>query len=170
MDVLEEARKLVRRNGGSETFDFLGFTHYYRKTRTGCFGLGRKPINKRMSRFLKRIRQELIRRMHHEVHETGRWLGRVLYGWLNCYAAPTSFRYLRRCYSRPYWIWWRVLRRRFQKDKTSLTDMESLTDKYWPQLKIRHPWSGQVFWLWGGATGRTSLVRNLEPSSFPIPL
>ena len=27
-----------------ETFDFLGLTHYCRKTRGGQFGLGRKPI------------------------------------------------------------------------------------------------------------------------------
>ena len=37
-----------------ETFDFLGFTHFCRKTRNGGFGLGRKPIAKRVTRTLKR--------------------------------------------------------------------------------------------------------------------
>ncbi len=32
--------------------------------------------------------------MHDDVMETGRWLGRVLRGWLNYYAVPTSYRYL----------------------------------------------------------------------------
>ncbi len=35
-----------------ETFDFLGFTHYCRKTRKGRFGLGRKPIAKQRHREL----------------------------------------------------------------------------------------------------------------------
>ena len=35
-----------------ETFDFLGFTHYCRRTRSGDFGLGRKPIAKRVNRTL----------------------------------------------------------------------------------------------------------------------
>ena len=37
-----------------ETFDFLGFTHYCKKKRNGNFGLGRKPIAKRVTRTLKR--------------------------------------------------------------------------------------------------------------------
>ena len=77
-----------------ETFDFLGFTHYCRKDRKGRFGIGRKPIAKRMSRFLKRVKEGLVQRMHMNVHETGRWLGRVLGGWLNYYAVPTSAPYL----------------------------------------------------------------------------
>ena len=36
-----------------ETFDFLGFTHYCRTKRNGRFGLGRKPVPKRMRRTLQ---------------------------------------------------------------------------------------------------------------------
>ncbi len=80
--------------GKPETFDFLGFTHYCAKDRKGRFQLGRKPVSKRMVRTLKRIKEELRRRMHHDVRETGRWLGQVLNGWLNYFAVPTSFRTL----------------------------------------------------------------------------
>ena len=93
-----------------------------------------------MVRFLKRVKQQLIRRRHGPVRETGRWLGQVLNGWLNYYAVPTSYQFLIRCYKRIYWIWMRVLRRRSQKDRTSWTDMDTLTAKYWPKLEIRHPW------------------------------
>ena len=58
-----------------ETFDFLGFTHYCRKKRNGKFGLGRKPIAKRVTRTLNRIKGELRKRMHEDVHETARWSG-----------------------------------------------------------------------------------------------
>ena len=89
-----EANRRARGLGRPETFDFLGFTHYCRKTRSGQFGLGRKPVAKRVKRTLKRIKDELRRRRHHDPHEAGRWLGRVVNGWLNYYAVPTSSKHL----------------------------------------------------------------------------
>ena len=41
-----------------ETFDFLGLTHYCRTTRNGKFGLGRKPVGKRVDQTLRRIGAE----------------------------------------------------------------------------------------------------------------
>ena len=79
-----------RGKGRPETFDFLGFTHYCMRSREGYFQLGRKPVAKRMRRTLKRLKEELRRRMHHDVEETAEWLGRVVNGWLNYYAVPTS--------------------------------------------------------------------------------
>ena len=135
-----ERDRRKRGEGRPATFDFLGFTHYCRKTQSGRFGLGRKPIAKRMAKFLTRIRAELIRRMHHCVHETGRWLGQVLNGWLNYYAVPTSYRYLYRCYMRLKWTWLCTLRRRSQRDRTTWEQLDVLTIRYWPKLKIRHAW------------------------------
>ena len=74
--------------GRPETFDFLGFTHYWNKTTEGYFQMGRKPVAKRMTRTLKRIKEELRWRMHHDVVATAKWLGRVVNGWLNYYAVP----------------------------------------------------------------------------------
>ncbi len=82
--------------GKPETFDFLGFTHYCRRTRQGKFGLGRKPVGKRMKRKLADLRRKLKRRMHADPIETGAWLGQVLNGWLHYYAVPTSYRSLSR--------------------------------------------------------------------------
>ena len=76
------ANRKRRGQGKPETFDFLGFTHYCRRTRGGKFGLGRKPIAKRMSRKLRAIKKALKRRMHEDERETGQWLGQVLHGWL----------------------------------------------------------------------------------------
>ena len=110
------ADRRARGEGRLETFDFLGFTHYCRTTRRGRFGLGRKPIGKRVNRTLKRIKAELRRRMHHNVYEVAAWLGRVLGGWLRYYAVPTSFPFLKRFVLRLKRMWLRVLRRRSQKD------------------------------------------------------
>lgn len=135
-----EENRRKRGEGRPVTFDFLGFTHFCGKTRHGRFRLSRKPIAKRMDKFLNRIRAELTRRMHRCVHETGKWLGQVLNGWLNYYAVPTSYRYMRRCYMRLKWIWLRILQRRSQKDRTTWDHLDALVTRYWPKLKIRHPW------------------------------
>ena len=67
-----------------ETFDFLGFTHYCAKTRKGRFRLGRKPSAKRMQRTLCRVGKRLWRLRHTDHWEVGKWLGRVLSGWMPC--------------------------------------------------------------------------------------
>ena len=128
-----------------ETFDFLGFTHYCRTTRKGRFGLGRKPIGKRVNRTLKRIKVELRRRMHQNRHEVAAWLGRVLGGWLRYYAVPTSFPYLKRFVFRLMRLWLRVLRRRSQKDRYTLEKVGRLAKAFWPPLEILHPWPNTRF-------------------------
>ena len=142
------ARENRRRRGQGkpETFDFLGFTHYCAKDRSrGYFQLGRKPVAKRMTRTLKRIKEALRRRMHANVEDTARWLGRVLNGWLNYYAVPNSFRYLRRFVRRLERMWLKFLRRRSQKDRFKWGKIMRLTALHWPKLEIRHPWPNQRF-------------------------
>ena len=115
-----------------ETFDFLGFTHYCKKQRNGQFGLGRKPIAKRVTRTLKRLKERLRARMHDDVHETAQWLGKVVNGWLNYYAVPTSSPTLGGFVRRLEWIWLKILRRRSQKTRTTMADVTRLKALYWP--------------------------------------
>ena len=137
------ANRRKRGQGRAETFDFLGFTHYCGKDRRGRFQLGRKPMAKRMARTLRRIKEALRRRMHSPVEDTGRWLGRVLNGWLNYYAVPNSLRYLERFRTRLKRVWMKILRRRSQKDRYRWNRMQSWTEAHWPKLAIRHPWPDQ---------------------------
>ena len=139
------ADRRARGEGRPETFDFLGFTHYCRTTRKGRFGLGRKPIGKRVNRTLKRIKAELRRRMHHNVYEVAAWLGRVLGGWLRYYAVPTSFPFLKRFVLRLKRMWLRVLRRRSQKDRFTWDTIGRLAGAFWPPLRILHPWPNTRF-------------------------
>ncbi len=69
------------------------------QTREGSFWLGRKPVAKRMTRTLKRIKEELRRRMHAKVVHTTKWLGK-------------SYRYLNRFVDRLKRLWLRTLRDR----------------------------------------------------------
>ena len=138
-------RRRVRGLRRPETFDFLGFTHYCMETKGGNFQLGRKPVVKRMARTLKRIKEALRRRRHHKVEATAKWLGKVVNGWLNYYAVPTSFLFLSRFVERLQRLWLKSLRRRSQKDRYRWTSLARLTATYWPRLEIRHPWPDQRF-------------------------
>ena len=129
----------------AETFDFLGFTHYCRTTRNGKFGLGRKPVGKRVDRTLRRMGAELRRRMHHNPYEVAKWLGKILNGWLHYYAVPTSSPSLKRFAFRLRRMWLRVLRRRSQMDRTKLDKLGRVAADFWPPLQILHPWPEQRF-------------------------
>ena len=180
-----ERNRRARGERRPETFDFLGFTHYCRKDRKGRFGLGRKPVRKRVTRTMKRIKIELRRRMHDDVMDTGRWLGRVVRGWLNYYAVPASFPYLQQFVWRLRRIWIRVLRRRSQKDRSSWTWLLAISNKLWPKLRIVHPWPTTRFAVnhrrigavcvnahvrirAGGAGQPVSLPRSLRPHSLVL--
>ena len=139
------ANRRARGERRPETFDFLGFTHYCRTQRNGRFGLGRKPIGKRVNRTLRRIKTELRRRMHHNLYEVAKWLGRVLGGWLRYYAVPTSFPWLKRFAFRLKRLWLRVLRLRSQKDRSTWNTVDKLAKAAWPSLKIVHPWPNTRF-------------------------
>ena len=90
---LNDLRQRIGDDAGSTgTFDFLGFTHYCAKTRKGRFRLGRKPSAKRMNRTLRRVGERLWRQRHADHWEVGKWLSRVLNGWLNYFAVPGSTR------------------------------------------------------------------------------
>ena len=140
-----EANRRARGAGRPRTFDFLGFTHYCRRTRGGRFGLGRKPVAKRVKRTLRRIREVLRKRLHEDWMDVGRWLGQVLNGWLNYYAVPTSGRSLERFVQQLKRIWMKVLRRRSQKDRKAWEWLDAACARLWPRLRIRHPWPDARF-------------------------
>ena len=119
--------------------------HYCRTTRNGKFGLGRKPVGKRVDQTLRRIGAELRRRMHHNPYEVAKWLGKILNGWLRYYAVPTSSPSLRRFAFRLRRMWLRVLRRRSQMDRTKLDKLGRVAAAFWPPLQILHPWPEQRF-------------------------
>ena len=150
------ANRRKRGQGNPETFDFLGFTHYCREKRNGRFGLGRKPVGKRMRRTLQALRAALRRHMHRDVYETGRWLGQVLRGWLQYYAVPTSYRSLGNFVYQVQRIWMRMLRRRSQKDRFSWERLDRICQRLWPEVRIVHPWPTDRF---TGTTGGKSRMR-----------
>jgi RNA-directed DNA polymerase len=151
------ARQRARLGEGKpETFCFLGFVHICSKTKRGRFLVRRQTASKRMHRKLREIREELRRRWHHPIPEQGAWLASVVRGFFAYHAVPNNsgrlsqFRYhVRRS-------WYRALRRRSQRDRTSWERIERLSDRWLPQPRIQHPWPEMRF---DARTARRSPVR-----------
>src|SRR5271169_4819766 len=111
-----EQNRKRRGEGKPETFDFLGFTHISGKNGKGYFTVKRKTIRKRMRAKLRQLKQELQRRMHDPIAQTGRWLQSVVQGYFNYYAVPGNLDSLAVFRERLLGLWWRRLRRRSQRD------------------------------------------------------
>jgi RNA-directed DNA polymerase len=128
-----------------ETFAFLGFTFISGKSRGGAFLVHRKTRRDRMSAKLKEIKEELQRRMHRPIPEQGAWLRQVVTGFFTYHAVPTNFRALLVFHAHVKGLWYRTLRRRSQKDRTTWDRMLKLADEFLPQPRILHPWPNQRF-------------------------
>ncbi len=142
-----ENRK-ARGEGRPETFEFLGFTHVATKTRThGWFTVHRYSSSKRLRATLHKISEELRKRMHRPLGETGRWLRSVVQGWLNYHAVPSNSRQLNRFVKGVTRLWLYALRRRSQRGRSRWTweRMSRLAARYLPRIKILHPYPEQRF-------------------------
>ncbi len=136
----------ARGEGNPATFDFLGFTHYCTTSRKGgWFVIGRKTVKKRMRAQLRAIKDELRKRLHAPVAETGAWLNRVLRGHLNYYAVPGNGQSLSAFVYQVGRLWIRALRRRSQRSRMTWERFSRLRDNFFPPVRILHPWPFKRF-------------------------
>src|ERR1700680_2449758 len=119
-------RRERRGLGKPETFNFLGFTFICGKTRAGKFQIRRKTRADRMRAKLKEIKQEMRWRMHQPIPNQGKWLGRVVRGYFNYHAVPTTGQALNVFRHHVTDLWRRTLRRRSQKDRVTWARMTQL--------------------------------------------
>ncbi len=141
-------RRQRRGEGRPETFDFLGFTHICAKTRAhGRYTIHRYSVSKRLRAKLHEIRTELRKRMHRPIGETGRWLRRVVQGWLNYHAVPFNMRQLERFVRQVSRHWLFAIRRRSQRGVRRWTweRMDRLIQRHLPRPRILHPYPHQRF-------------------------
>jgi RNA-directed DNA polymerase len=139
----------AKRGGGKpETFDFLGFTHICSTTRQGKFCVLRKTMAKKMQAKLAELTQELRRRMHRPISETGRWLHTVLQGHYRYYGVPRNYPALSAFRYHLLHLWRRTLRRRSdKKKKVTWQWMNQLATQWMPEPRIVHPYPNQRFYV-----------------------
>ena len=138
-------RRAHRGLGKPETFNFLGFTFICERNSRGQFLVKRTTRRDRMRATLRRIKEELRRRMHEPISEQGAWLKQVVRGFFAYHAVPTNGHALRAFYYYVKRIWLRTLRRRSQKDRFSWQRMHGLAADWLPQPRILHPYPDKRF-------------------------
>jgi len=138
-------RRAHRGLGKPETFNFLGLTFICERNSRGQFLVKRTTRRDRMRATLRRVKEELRRRMHEPIPEQGAWLKQVVRGFFAYHAVPTNGRALGAFYHHVTRIWLRTLRRRGQKDRFSWQRMQRLAADWLPQPRILHPYPDKRF-------------------------
>jgi hypothetical protein len=135
-----EQNRKRRGEGKPETFDFLGFTHISGKNGKGHYTVRRTTVRKRMRKKLQEIKQQLRRRMHDPVPQTGGWLRSVLQGYFNYYALPGNLNTLGLFRDRVLRLWGKSLHRRSQKSRFTWVRRVALAEQWLPRPKKLHPY------------------------------
>lgn len=97
------------------TFDFLGFTHFWARARSGRFVVKRKTAKSRFSRSLKRVKELCRRIRHRSLREQQQALSRLLRGHYNYFGITGNTDAIRNFRHEVDRIWGRSLARRSKR-------------------------------------------------------
>jgi len=144
--VIEFGRKGARRRAQAglsrqRTFNFLGFTHYWGRTKKGKIVVKRKTQATRMTRKLKELRAELRRRWHETIGEQYTWLCQVLRGHYQYYGVIFNGRSLSRFLYLVHRMWFKAMKRRTRKNRLNWQKFNTLLKVYpLPKPRIHQSW------------------------------
>lgn len=124
---------------GPGTFDFLGFTHYWGKSRKGRWVVQRKTARKRLRRSLKAISQWCRKNLHEPLHEQVAGLGRKLQGHMGYYGVTGNYPALQRYRREMLEIWRKWLARRGDPKGMPWTRFHKLLEVWYiPAARVVH--------------------------------
>jgi group II intron reverse transcriptase/maturase len=129
-------------SGRPGTFDMLGFTHYWAKSRRGYWVVKQKTACDRFSRALKRVADWCRRNRHCAVSEQHRALEQKLRGHFGYYGITGNYEALQRFSEGVRRAWRKWLSRRSQRARMTWERMNKLLQRYpLPRPRIMRPWS-----------------------------
>jgi len=129
------------RKGGKrpETFDLLGFTHFWGKTQKGNLAVIRKTMKSRMVRSVQKIDQWCRKNRHRPVREQWKKLCEKVRGHYGYYGITGNIRSLGRFFYQVRCLWRRWLNRRNRKRNLTWERFSNLLTRYpLPIPKIIH--------------------------------
>jgi RNA-directed DNA polymerase len=113
-----------------ETFDFLGFTHYWGKSRSGRWIVQRKTAQKRFTRALKAVRDWCRINRHISLAEQHSALCQKLRGHFSYYGITGNSRMLSRFQLEVLRAWHKWLNRRSQRGNLPWERFQRLLERY----------------------------------------
>lgn len=121
------------------SFDFLGFSHFWGRTRSGKFAPKRQTARKRLTRALKSVRALLARIRHAPVAAQATALGRVLRGHYEYYGIRGNSSGISRFYYEARRAWFKWLNRRSQRRSFTWAAFSRLEQRLpLPHPRIKH--------------------------------
>jgi RNA-directed DNA polymerase len=111
----QEARRLQQPEEQSETFEFLGFTHYWGRSQQGSWVVKRKTAGARFTRSLRRIAQWCREHRHYPVAWQHEQLVPKLRGYFAYYAITGNLRTVQAFRFAVAQVWRKWLNRRSQR-------------------------------------------------------
>jgi RNA-directed DNA polymerase len=120
------------------SFDFLGFTHYWARSRKGRWVPKRKTALKRFSRSLRAVNREMRRVRHSSIQVQSRILGQKLRGFYNYYGIRGNSRSLSAFLHEARARWKKWLSRRSHKAWVTWEAFDRVARQYpLPQPRMR---------------------------------
>ena len=126
----EAARKSGPNGSGPGTFDLLGFTHYWGKSRNGNWVVKRKTASNRFTRALRSISRWCKHNRHRPIAEQHQTLCQKLRGHFGYYGITGNSRLLSRFRYEVTHVWRRWLARRKRGGRPSWSRFEMLLERY----------------------------------------
>jgi RNA-directed DNA polymerase len=125
--------------GKPGTFDMLGFTYYWGRSRRGAWIVKQRTAKDRFSRTLRRIREWCRVHRHDAVASQHRALCQKLNGHYAYFGVTQNYEALARLAQEVRGIWRKWLSRRSQKGHLTWADMHRLLERYpLPKPRIIH--------------------------------
>jgi group II intron reverse transcriptase/maturase len=134
--------RIGRARGG--TFDFLGFTVFWRRTRAGSWVLGMKTRRARLKRAVQAVYEFCRRQRHEDVERQHRGLRSRIQGHINYFGVNGNLPALVRLVNNARNAWYKWLNRRSQRSTLTRARFGELLKRYplpEPTIRVRL-WSG----------------------------
>jgi RNA-directed DNA polymerase len=122
------------------TFDFLGFTHFWRKSRKGNSVIGRKTSSSRLTKAIRKVYEWCKKNRHQKIREQHEKLIMKIKGHYNYYGICGNFRSLVKFFRSVERAWYKWLKRRSNKRNLIWEKYNRLLQYYkLPSPVIIHP-------------------------------
>lgn len=132
-------RRAAIANRTAGTFDFLGFTHYWGRSRQGYWVVKRKTMKSRLTRAVREVAQWCRKYRHEAVRDQHRALCQKLRGHYQYYGVIGNWDALKSFLSAVERAWRKWLHRRSQKARMHWSKFKRLLKRYpLPEPRIVH--------------------------------
>lgn len=144
LTIHPEKSKLIRfvpecKEGSPETFNFLGFTHYWAKSQKGKNVVKRRTSKKSLKKSIKNMYDTCRMHRHEKVKDQFKLLKSKLQGTYNYFGIRGNFICINTVYRNTQHFWFKWLNRRSQRKSYTWGGYEELLKRFpLPKPKIVH--------------------------------